>query len=139
MKNEADFATGSRRSTLKRATPHASQVLLQAEGAGIGTEYGGQLLEQAIILARSERIPIVDPLKEHPTLKQGVPDGHGEAEDQAQTETQQCPQRSSRCVPPPDENDDASNETDQENRQIYREHRNEYLNKVGIVHKTGSM
>jgi hypothetical protein len=37
---------------------------LQAESAGLGTEYGDQLLEKAITLAGRERIPVADPLRE---------------------------------------------------------------------------
>lgn len=56
MKSKANFALDQ-----INHTQSVSEALLQAEGAGIGTEFGNQLLEKAIALAR---IRVPNPLKE---------------------------------------------------------------------------
>ena len=64
MKSMTQVGGVTRRAAQREATLRTSQVLVQAEGAGIGTEYGNLLIQQAISLARRERIPVSDPFNE---------------------------------------------------------------------------
>lgn len=71
----------------------------------------------------------------YPMLNDGLPNGHDEAKNQSEAETQQRPKRTTACLPPFGQDNDHRQQANNDSRQIDRKRGKDCFDLVSVVHR----